>query len=75
MALICHCRAVRDCSIKMAVRAGARSVDDVMAMCGAGTDCGGCHIVIQDLIALDANEHVNPNMKMLFTATTQEMSR
>ena len=39
---ICHCRAVTDASIRSAIDAGARTIDEVSAHCRAGTGCRGC---------------------------------
>ena len=48
---VCHCRAVNDRTVRAAADAGALTVDDLMRSCGAGTDCGGCHSVLQELLA------------------------
>ena len=40
--LVCHCHVINDRRIRDAVAAGARDEFDVAAMCGAGTECGGC---------------------------------
>ena len=38
----CLCRAVTERSVREVVAAGASSVSEVRATCGAGTGCGGC---------------------------------
>lgn len=48
---VCHCEVVSDHSIRAAISAGARAVEDVTALCGAGGACAGCHPAIDDLIA------------------------
>ena len=48
---VCHCRAVNDRTVRAAADAGAVTVDDLMRACGAGTDCGGCHGVLEELLA------------------------
>ena len=48
---VCHCEVVSDHSIRSAISAGARAVEDVTALCGAGGACAGCHPAIDDLIA------------------------
>jgi bacterioferritin-associated ferredoxin len=48
---VCHCRVVSDHRIRTAIAGGARSVDEVGAVCDAGTGCGGCHPAIEDLLA------------------------
>ena len=49
--IVCHCRAVNHREIEAAVDEGARSVPEVSAVCGAGTDCGGCLPVIADAVS------------------------
>jgi NAD(P)H-nitrite reductase large subunit len=49
--LICHCFAVNDQRLREAVADGARTVDDVVARCGAGGRCGGCRPLVADLLA------------------------
>ena len=39
--IVCHCRVVNHRDIEAAVDGGARTVPEVAAICGAGTDCGG----------------------------------
>jgi len=48
--LVCHCHAVCDRTIRQCIREGARSADDVGDACGAGTGCGGCRPVIEDIL-------------------------
>ena len=48
--LICHCHAVSDGTIRESIRDGARSTDEVGAMCKAGTCCGGCRPAIEGLL-------------------------
>jgi bacterioferritin-associated ferredoxin len=46
---VCHCRAVTDRTIVGEIEAGAVTVDDVVARCGAGSTCGGCVTTIERL--------------------------
>lgn len=48
---ICHCLAVTDRSIRVAIESGARHVDEIGDLCGAGTGCGGCHLALRELLA------------------------
>jgi len=48
--LLCICKAVTDRDVDAAVHAGALSVDEVGACCGAGTDCGACREAIEERI-------------------------
>ena len=36
--------------MKAAVAAGDRTVEDLAVSCGAGTDCGGCHLALAKLL-------------------------
>ena len=48
--IVCLCKGVGCGRIRAAVRAGAASVEDVSAACGAGSDCGGCLDAIAELV-------------------------
>ena len=48
---VCHCRAINDRTVRAAAAAGALTVDDLMQTCGANGDCGGCHTVLEELLA------------------------
>lgn len=39
---VCHCHVISDRDVCAAVDTGARTVAQVCAGTGAGTDCGGC---------------------------------
>ena len=47
---VCHCRAVSDRVIRAAVEAGDRTIEELGRSCGAGTDCGGCHELLAELL-------------------------
>ncbi|MDZ7621897.1 MAG: (2Fe-2S)-binding protein [Candidatus Competibacteraceae bacterium] len=47
---LCICKAVSDNQIRQAVARGARTVGDVSARLGAGTECGQCLDSIRDLL-------------------------
>lgn len=48
---VCSCRAVTDRTIAAAITAGARTVQDIARLCGAGSRCGGCWPELQRLLA------------------------
>jgi bacterioferritin-associated ferredoxin len=53
--LVCHCKRVCDRTIRETVRCGvAATSEDVGRACGAGTRCGGCRPLIDDLIEQEA---------------------
>jgi len=48
---VCHCEVVSDHSIRTAISAGAKDIETVTAVCGAGGACAGCHPTIEELLA------------------------
>ena len=48
--IVCHCRAVNDHRIRELVASGVVEVESIAQVCDAGTDCGGCHALIEELI-------------------------
>ena len=48
--LICSCKAISARTVRAAIVDGADSVDEVGRRCGAGPDCGGCHLLIEELL-------------------------
>jgi bacterioferritin-associated ferredoxin len=54
--IVCHCEAVNDSTVRAAVLSGAESIDAVGERCRAGTDCGGCHRMLERLV----REHITP---------------
>lgn len=53
--IVCACKGVRCSRVRAVIGDGATTVDSVGAACGAGTDCGSCRGMIEDMIeeALD----------------------
>jgi len=48
--IVCHCKGLSDRDIRKAVREGAVSAADVSRLCRAGSDCGGCRPLIDEII-------------------------
>ena len=48
--IVCHCHAIRARDVEGAIAGGARTPGEVARACGAGTGCGGCRPVIEELI-------------------------
>jgi bacterioferritin-associated ferredoxin len=46
--VLCICQAVTDREVDATIHSGARSLDEVAAGCGAGTDCGCCREAIEE---------------------------
>jgi bacterioferritin-associated ferredoxin len=49
--IVCHCRVVSDRTVRATIAAGAATVADVTAACGAASGCGGCAPTIEALLA------------------------
>lgn len=47
---VCLCKAVTDHEIREAVDQGVEHVDQLEDLCGAGTGCGTCKPMAQELI-------------------------
>ena len=60
---VCSCRGVTDRSIRNAINSGADTVEEIGRTCGAGTRCGGCWPVIDELVA--GAERVGPYLTLL----------
>ena len=56
--VVCHCKAVKECEVRRVVRAGASRRAEVTRACGAGGVCGGCHPVIDEIVAGEAEAEV-----------------
>lgn len=51
--ILCLCRGISDREVDAAIKAGARTVEQVAARCdGAGVDCTACAPAIEHRIAL-----------------------
>jgi bacterioferritin-associated ferredoxin len=48
--LVCHCYGVSEKRIRELVRQGARSGRDVARACGAGSGCGGCRLLVREIL-------------------------
>lgn len=48
--ILCVCQAISDREVDAAIRAGARSLIEVQAACGAANDCGCCRRAIEKRI-------------------------
>ena len=49
--MICHCRQVDYLAIRKAMVNGARTIDEIKEMTGAGTGCGRCIPAIEEILA------------------------
>lgn len=55
--LVCHCFAIRECEVRAVVAGGARSAHEVARACRAGSRCGGCRPLIEELLASPQAAH------------------
>lgn len=53
---VCVCHAVRDSDVEKAIDGGACTREEVTKACGAGGDCGACHLRIEDMIEAKQEE-------------------
>jgi bacterioferritin-associated ferredoxin len=50
--IVCHCHGVSDRRIQAEASLGARDADEIARRCGAGSDCGGCYPLIEDILEI-----------------------
>ncbi len=55
---MCHCRAVTDRVIDREVARGATCIEDLVARCGAGAECGGCWPTLEELLHGDHHHQI-----------------
>lgn len=69
---MCHCKGVTSRQIDSAIMAGAESVEEIGASCGAGTKCGGCVPLIEMLLEsrMSLNAKVEANKGSVPTPQT-----
>ena len=48
--MVCHCHAVNDREIRAEIEAGAMDADQLGDRCGAGTRCGNCLPVVEEIL-------------------------
>ncbi len=48
--IVCLCRGVPEQTIQRVIASGARTVDDVSRICGAGSDCGACYRALAEMV-------------------------
>jgi bacterioferritin-associated ferredoxin len=56
--LVCHCKGLTDRDVRSAIEAGACTRREVVRQCGAGSVCGGCRPLIDEL--LGSSEPASP---------------
>jgi bacterioferritin-associated ferredoxin len=52
--VVCHCKAVTESQLREAVEGGACTRRQVARQCGAGTICGGCRPLIDQILGESA---------------------
>jgi len=57
--IVCHCHGVSDRNVRLAIRCGARTANDVARDCMAGSGCGGCHRTLESLIHAEASDELD----------------
>lgn len=48
--IVCHCKALSDHQLRRVVASGATTRRQVARACGAGSVCGGCRPVIDEIV-------------------------
>jgi bacterioferritin-associated ferredoxin len=50
---VCLCQAIKDTEIREAILKGARTLEELIEVTGAGTGCMSCLSVLQDMLPAD----------------------
>jgi bacterioferritin-associated ferredoxin len=58
--IVCHCSEACDRLIRERIAGGARTIDDLAASAGVGVGCGGCHPVLERLLAQAHGRSAHP---------------
>jgi NAD(P)H-nitrite reductase large subunit len=61
--LVCHCFVIRACEVRSAIANGARSTREIRRVCRAGSGCGGCTPLIEELL----EEHAECSHRVEFS--------
>lgn len=48
--IVCHCHAVSDRTLRRCIREGCATSRDLGECTGAGTGCGGCEALIEEIV-------------------------
>jgi bacterioferritin-associated ferredoxin len=56
--LVCHCKGLTDRDVRGAIESGACTRREIARQCGAGSVCGGCRPLLDEL--LDRHEAAPP---------------
>lgn len=49
--MVCHCHAVNDRQIRAEIEAGAMDAEALADRCGAGSHCGSCVPVVEEILS------------------------
>jgi nitrite reductase (NADH) large subunit len=50
LVIVCHCHGVNDRRIRREARRGATCPEELARRCGAGSECGGCVPLLEELL-------------------------
>jgi bacterioferritin-associated ferredoxin len=60
--LVCHCKGLSEREVRSAIEAGACTRRALARQCGAGSVCGGCRPVIEELLDAHAPSGATPQL-------------
>jgi bacterioferritin-associated ferredoxin len=58
--LVCHCKGVSERELRSAIQSGVCTRGDLARECGAGSVCGGCRPLIDELLDAHAPTPAQP---------------
>ena len=54
--IVCQCKGVTEAAARRAVRAGALTIGEIGFVCLAGTECGACHEILEQILQSEQRE-------------------
>jgi bacterioferritin-associated ferredoxin len=51
--IVCHCHQITDRDIRNLIAEGTSSTREVERACSAGLDCGGCRLVVDEILRVE----------------------
>lgn len=48
--IVCHCRQIDRLTLEQTIQQGAKSLDTISRLTGAGSECGCCQVYIKELL-------------------------
>ena len=68
--LVCHCKGLTERDVRDAIQSGACTHREIALRCGAGSVCGGCRPVIDELLDVSPGDAAPTSAGFEFAAAS-----